>query len=115
MPLQLGGGSPEIDSTPVPSLELDNYNSSPEFQGSKIPIVSTQYSDFESLTGWLLAVVDNLSEASSEYSVFDSDKETIAAADMENLPQKLIKLKQEILDEISDNPAEEILVIDGGS
>ena len=95
--------------TPVPSLDWDNYASSPEYS-YKIPIVSTQYSDLESLSSRLFElstiVSDHDSDQGSE-SVFDQ-AETEIMAELEKNRLELLELRQEILDEIDDNPAEQI-------
>ena len=110
MPVPIRKDDLEQVKTPVSSLDWDNYSSSPEFQGRKIPIVSTQYSDVASLTGRLFGVSEVLSDTNSEHSVFITAKETVAAG-MENYQKRsdlLLGSKQRILDEISDNPAVDI-------
>ena len=96
--------------TPVQSLDWDNYSSSPEYS-HKIPIVSTQYSDFDSLTSRLRGLSTKISDQGSQQgsveSVFENTEINIMA-ELEKTRLKLEESMQEILDEIEDNPAEGI-------
>ena len=97
------------EETPASSLEWDNYESSPELLGRKIPIVSTQCSSLEHLEYRLPEV--NLSGNSSNnsgYSLFNSAENTTVMDDMQNCISDLLEKKQDVLDEISDNPASRI-------
>ena len=94
--------------TPVPSLDWDNYCSSPEYS-HKIPIVSTQYIDFDSLTSRLCGLSARVSDQDSEQGSIESVFEnTEKMAEMESLKLKLEASMQEIMDEIDDSPPEGI-------
>ena len=76
--------------TPVPSPEWDNYNSSPEFT-HKIPIVSTQYSDFDSLS----CRIQGLGENSEQGSVQQSDRDSLGSVFEKPIAGKMEGMKQE--------------------
>ena len=94
--------------TPLQSPWWDNYQESPAF---KIPIVSTVYSDFESLGGRVFGISEICSDSGSDNSVFQVAEEAVLTTmgDYQNGEVILNGIISRIKQEIMLCPAEDIV------